>query len=717
MTNKKRSQQESQAVGDDGGGGGSRASKKRAKKRQQKMLMQKKQSKSKNSENPMTGDTSNDVALKTDENIKIPIDDKNKSKVDDRHLNICIEKQGKDVEVRRSKDKELKTISDTTKETSNDTTMETSNDLADRENEEEAFAQVLCELKPLEILFPQEYTVTESKRDDEGSIDNEPDPYELMQSVTSRMKADILFRSLLLPAGITPEIFYLEYWEKKPLLISQSKNMARLHAKQKDTDRVANPVHDSNDTATKKKYQGRFDGLLSKKDIKQLISNQVMRYGKDLNITNYCESTGGKGKRRITLDQLADSPEDDNELEYIVADSKDVWSNFTNGCTIRLLCPHKYNDRIHSLLSTLEDEFGCMVGANCYLTPGGSPNQGFAPHYDDIEAFVIQLEGYKHWKVYPPMSKQETLPRESSRDFTEEEVIKDMEMPMIDVELGPGDLLYMPRGWIHQATSCRREHHSLHLTISAMQNWAWVDLLELIMPEAIEAVAQSRETTSLRSGLPRNFLSYMGTMHEQNLGGGDDLPEGLKQIASKIKSDLSVDSKEDIDYKKVELQNAFKADAKKKIMRVCKQALSMVTTGTDVIGKRFLSDRLPPSFTPQEAALTSENRALNGGKIWPNTMVRIAKPGLARLVVEDGKAVLYHSADNSRVYHEHPLSPMEFEIDDAPALEMLITTIEPHWICVRDLIHGDIEDKMEITQSLYDEGILAIFQNENPDAC
>lgn len=39
-----------------------------------------------------------------------------------------------------------------------------------------------------------------------------------------------------------------------------------------------------------------------------------------------------------------------------------------------------------------------------YLTPPGT--QGFAPHYDDIEAFIIQMEGKKHWRLYHPRSGQ-----------------------------------------------------------------------------------------------------------------------------------------------------------------------------------------------------------------------------------------------------------------------------------------------------------------------
>ena len=88
----------------------------------------------------------------------------------------------------------------------------------------------------------------------------------------------------------------------------------------------------------------------------------------------------------------------------------------------------------------------CSVLKISYLTPAGT--QGFAPHYDDIEAFVLQLEGKKRWRVYKPRSKEETLPRFSSENFNESEIGE----PIIDVILETGDLLYFPRGYIHQVT-------------------------------------------------------------------------------------------------------------------------------------------------------------------------------------------------------------------------------------------------------------------------
>jgi lysine-specific demethylase/histidyl-hydroxylase NO66 len=150
-----------------------------------------------------------------------------------------------------------------------------------------------------------------------------------------------------------------------------------------------------------------LDGFLSKDSICDLLETHPVYNGRDLNVTRYEE---GKDviKRHITLD-----PQADNDEEFVLADSKDVLENFDSGCTLCLLCPHKHNDALRTLLSMQEWEWGCMVGANVYLTQAAA-SQGFAPHYDDIEAFVLQLEGYKHWKGYAPLSKMEMLPRESS---------------------------------------------------------------------------------------------------------------------------------------------------------------------------------------------------------------------------------------------------------------------------------------------------------------
>ncbi len=689
--------------------GQSRAAKKRAKKKQ------KGQKNSSNSEtNLAVESTINDELHKSE-------------KLTNKYTDKC------EIPKSKKKGKEKANQSSIESQGLNNFENECKTEIDQQKEDEKEFDRFLSELSPSDILFPQDSEDHKPRSDVE---DDMPDPRQIIQQVTAEKRSRILFNSLLAPCGIDADEFYKQYWEKEPLLITNP------HIQDEDTSDIKKKECKKDNKDLIQSYQKRLDGFLSKKNIENLLKKYPMQYGKDLNVTKYCEDEYGE-KRRITLDLLPDMKNNDGEdLEYVLAESNDVWSNFSDGCSVRLLCPHKYNDRIHALLSTLELEFGCMIGANAYLTPGPDKNnqsthQGFAPHFDDIEAFILQLEGYKHWKVYPPLNKGEVLPRESSRDYTEKE-IEDVE-PVIDFILGPGDMLYMPRGWIHQASTptlneikemvqksgkeLPNQNHSLHLTVSAMQSWSWVDLLELIMPEALDAAAMSSTSTSLREGLPRNFLNYMGAIHDTSGEDSNELPEGLKQLVEAQKDDECENeeiSEEDIEHKRrirqiKLLQEKFKAEAKKKIMRVCKEAMSMLDAACDQIGKRFLSDRLPPYLMKDELAMTSDNRAENGGKIWPNTMIRLIRPNVARLVLEDGKAILYHCGDNSRVFHGNPLSPMEFEVDDAPAIEMILKTTEPHWLCVKDLIHGDIEDKMEIAQVLFDEGILAMMQSEMPD--
>jgi lysine-specific demethylase/histidyl-hydroxylase NO66 len=143
---------------------------------------------------------------------------------------------------------------------------------------------------------------------------------------------------------------------------------------------------------------------------------------------------------------------------------------------------------------------------------------------------------------------------------------------------------------------------------------------------------------------------------------------------------------------------------------VCKEALKLADFGADEMMKRFMSERLPPAFDEEEKTLTNDNPG--NGEVCAETLVRIAREGIARIVLEDGKCVLYHCADNNRD-HLTEISPMEFEADDAPAIELLLRTAAPHWVKVADLPHppaDDVDDKIEIVKALYEEGIVGIMQ-------
>ncbi|KAK9831901.1 hypothetical protein WJX81_006898 [Elliptochloris bilobata] len=187
------------------------------------------------------------------------------------------------------------------------------------------------------------------------------------------------------------------------------------------------------------------------------------------------------------------------------ADADLVWRRFSEaGCSLRLLHPQRWRDELWRTLAPLEAFFGCAAGCNAYLTPGGS--QGFAPHYDDIDAFVLQLEGSKRWRVYSPRSAEEVLPRSSSEDFSQQDIGE----PVLDEVLEPGNLLYMPRGTIHQAEALLGEH-SLHMTISVCQHTSWADFLAVALPRAVDLAAE--EVVELRQSLPRDLFSHLGIVH------------------------------------------------------------------------------------------------------------------------------------------------------------------------------------------------------------
>jgi lysine-specific demethylase/histidyl-hydroxylase NO66 len=135
--------------------------------------------------------------------------------------------------------------------------------------------------------------------------------------------------------------------------------------------------------------------------------------------------------------------------------------------------------------------------------------------------------------------------------------------------------------------------------------------------------------------------------------------------------------------------------------------MEMIDAASDQHVKSFILQRLPVPLHE-----TEEKRSAAGtpeAKIFPFTVLRMIRPGVARAVVEDGMIIVYHCMDNARLQEETVVSPIEFDIDDGPAIEALLSAY-PRGVEVSDLPHPseELDDKVSVAAALYKEGFLYI---------
>src|SRR4051812_3649642 len=81
-----------------------------------------------------------------------------------------------------------------------------------------------------------------------------------------------------------------------------------------------------------------------------------------------------------------------------LANTDTIFAELRNGSTLILEGMHRRWPPLSLFCRDLEQVFGFDVQANVYLTPPHS--QGFKPHFDTHDVFVLQVEGSKHWKIY-----------------------------------------------------------------------------------------------------------------------------------------------------------------------------------------------------------------------------------------------------------------------------------------------------------------------------
>jgi lysine-specific demethylase/histidyl-hydroxylase NO66 len=161
-----------------------------------------------------------------------------------------------------------------------------------------------------------------------------------------------------------------------------------------------------------------------------------------------------------------------------------VAAEFEQGATIVLQALHLQHAPLAAFARELERELGQAVQVNAYYTPRSA--QGLPVHHDTHDVLCLQVAGEKRWLVYEPALE---LPLKDQRYARE---LGEPGEPVLDVTLGPGDTLYLPRGWLHEAVTS--ESDSLHLTIG-LGAYTWLDAFS-------DAVAECRDEVAFRRSVP-----------------------------------------------------------------------------------------------------------------------------------------------------------------------------------------------------------------------
>lgn len=250
-------------------------------------------------------------------------------------------------------------------------------------------------------------------------------------------------------APMVPSTFLESHWEREPLILRR------------------------NDA-------GYFTSLLTLDDVDRLVTTselrtpgfRMVRNGRSLSKHAYTRRVPWAGG---AFDGLAD-------LER-------VFAAYEDGATLVLQALHQRWDPLGNLCRALEQQLRHPCQANVYLTPAGS--RGLAPHADTHDVFVLQHHGAKRWRIW---DSPVTLPLPEQTGRQEE---AELGPPRWELTVRPGDLLYLPRGWLHVAHT--EDEVSLHTTVGIL-TLTWGRLLRRVLERSM------LEDEQLRRGVPPELL-------------------------------------------------------------------------------------------------------------------------------------------------------------------------------------------------------------------
>ena len=225
-----------------------------------------------------------------------------------------------------------------------------------------------------------------------------------------------------------------------------------------------------------KELPADFQDLLSDRDVDELVADRALR-------TPFFRTVSDGGSRPLPIRSVTAGARRIGDL----VDGDALSAQYGDGATLVLQSVHRMHPPVARFCRELAGELGHATQCNAYVTPAGE-HQGFDFHHDTHDVFVLQISGRKRWIVYEPVLRL-PLPSQAQSGA---HLVRPGSEPLLDVELEPGDALYLPRGYVHAAVST--DEHSVHLTVGVLST-TWYDVLA-------DALSLAGQEPSFREALP-----------------------------------------------------------------------------------------------------------------------------------------------------------------------------------------------------------------------
>lgn len=211
-------------------------------------------------------------------------------------------------------------------------------------------------------------------------------------------------------APMTPETFFAEYYDRKPLHIPGAAD--------------------------------KFAGLMDWDILTRLLNMTAIWSSKSLLLQ--------ADRQTLAPARYCTPAEDRSGNTVLQPDAGKVMELLRGGASLVANDIDTLTPELSRTAAAFEAAFDAKTQVNLYCS--WKQRQAFNSHFDTHDVFALHVEGEKVWRVYSTRMPHPIRHDRHGNDSFDEAAHEKQRGPLLmEVPMTPGDVLYLPRGWYHDA--------------------------------------------------------------------------------------------------------------------------------------------------------------------------------------------------------------------------------------------------------------------------